>query len=229
MSRGSIGNILSSDIGYQKDNVFFLKENIVSQESDNDIREIQHKNDKLRKANRDLKREIEQMNAELIATSKALKDKQNELLSYKSELEKVSTDLFETNQALTVLARNIDKGKKKLEERVDQTVNNKVMPIIKSFQRKDKSNRPLLEIDVIAGYLESLTTNSSIDQNIHLSLSDTEMKIATMIKNGLSSKKISDMLYISLETVKTHRKNIRRKLNLQKSGMNLNSYLKSTI
>jgi IS5 family transposase len=34
-------------------------------------------------------------------------------------------------------------------------------------------------------------------------------------------------LYISPETVKTHRKNIRRKLKLQGSGINLQSYLES--
>jgi DNA-binding CsgD family transcriptional regulator len=53
--------------------------------------------------------------------------------------------------------------------------------------------------------------------------------VAVMVKNGLTSQKIADMLYISLDTVKTHRKNIRKKLKIQNSKVNLTSYLRSRL
>jgi len=59
------------------------------------------------------------------------------------------------------------------------------------------------------------------------SLSTTELRIASMIKNGMSSEEIAEYLYISSFTIKTHRRNIRRKLNLQNSGVNLRAYLES--
>lgn len=57
-------------------------------------------------------------------------------------------------------------------------------------------------------------------------LSATELKVALFIKEGLSSNEIARQLTISVATVKTHRKNIRRKLKIQNSKINLSSYLK---
>jgi DNA-binding CsgD family transcriptional regulator len=47
-----------------------------------------------------------------------------------------------------------------------------------------------------------------------------------MIKNGFTSKEIAHLLNISHHTVKTHRKSIRRKLNIKNADINLASYLK---
>jgi DNA-binding NarL/FixJ family response regulator len=55
------------------------------------------------------------------------------------------------------------------------------------------------------------------------------MRVALMIKNGLTSQQISDLLCISLHTVKTHRKNIRKKLKISDTNINLVSYLKSKL
>jgi len=55
------------------------------------------------------------------------------------------------------------------------------------------------------------------------------LRIASMIKNGISSEEIARHLYISPSTVKTHRRNIRKKLNIHNSGMNLRAYLESQL
>ena len=52
------------------------------------------------------------------------------------------------------------------------------------------------------------------------SLTQTEMKVCALIKTGLSSKEIAVLLTVSLETVKTHRRRIRKKLELD-GGANL--------
>ena len=51
------------------------------------------------------------------------------------------------------------------------------------------------------------------------------MKIAAMVKNKMSSKEIASVMYISLETVKAHRKNIRRKLKIHNTKHKLSEYL----
>jgi DNA-binding CsgD family transcriptional regulator len=53
-----------------------------------------------------------------------------------------------------------------------------------------------------------------------------ELRVAVMIKKGFSSEEIARLLHISPHTVKTHRKSIRRKLNLKNANINLASYLK---
>jgi two-component system invasion response regulator UvrY len=54
------------------------------------------------------------------------------------------------------------------------------------------------------------------------SLSNRELEIIKLIKEGLSSKEISTQLNISLKTVEVHRHNILKKLNLKNSAALVN-------
>jgi two-component system nitrate/nitrite response regulator NarL len=45
-------------------------------------------------------------------------------------------------------------------------------------------------------------------------LTDTEAKIIKLIGQGMSSQKISELLFVSIKTIENHRSNICRKLNL---------------
>ena len=75
--------------------------------------------------------------------------------------------------------------------------------------------------------LNTLTSQLKNSADSMLSLSASELRIAVMIKNGLTGPQIADLLHISLDTVKTHRRNIRKKLGLTNSNTNLASYLQS--
>jgi DNA-binding NarL/FixJ family response regulator len=58
-------------------------------------------------------------------------------------------------------------------------------------------------------------------------LSSREVEIATMIRQGLSTKAIAQTLDISQRTTENHRNNIRRKMGIEKTSTNLNQYLLS--
>jgi DNA-binding CsgD family transcriptional regulator len=60
-------------------------------------------------------------------------------------------------------------------------------------------------------------------------LTPTELRVAAMIKKGLPSLRIADKLCVSLHTIKSHRRNIRKKLKIENSAINLESYLRSTM
>ncbi len=49
---------------------------------------------------------------------------------------------------------------------------------------------------------------------IRFKLTPTEIKIISLIRQGCSTKQIGEKLFVSFETVKSHRKNIYRKLNI---------------
>jgi len=49
-------------------------------------------------------------------------------------------------------------------------------------------------------------------------ITDREKEILDLISRGYSTKEISEILYISDETVKSHRKNLFRKLNARNSA-----------
>jgi DNA-binding CsgD family transcriptional regulator len=62
--------------------------------------------------------------------------------------------------------------------------------------------------------------------SLKYSLTATEIHICEMIRNGMKSKEIAEMLFIEEGTVSVHRTNIRRKLGL-KGKPSLNAFLLS--
>ena len=96
--------------------------------------------------------------------------------------------------------------------------------------KKNKScQRITTDLDVLETIVNSLYSVLDNHHEIIKLLTDQEMRVAALIKRGLTSQKISDLLCISEDTVKTHRKNIRKKLKIQNSNVNLISYLKSNM
>jgi len=139
---------------------------------------------------------------------------------------KVNKELLDTNRALSVLATNIEKNWKEMEKRIGLTISSKVIPMVNEL-RKDKALQDKAELDMLATYVNDLTSGLTDGMVVATSLSSMELRIAAMVKNGLTSQEIARQLNISLHTVKTHRKNIRKKLKIQNSTVNLSSYLRS--
>lgn len=176
-----------------------------------------------------LSNQIDDITAELISSSEKLKQKQSELVRHKFELENVNKDLLQTNRAMSFLAQNIVKKKKEVEQKVARTVLTKIIPILNDLKKKEALQKYIAEIEVLCVYVNGLAPEADQYNKILANLSATEMRIATLIKNGMSSQSIADALNISIETVKTHRKKIRRKLEVKNSDTNLTSYLRSAM
>ena len=183
--------------------------------------------EKLQKANDELEKRVKERSAELDNALEIIKRREKDLIRRKSALEKLNKELLDTNQALSVLAENIDKEKEHMEKRISQEVTGKIMPIIKGLQKDVYCQKRLADLEVLAQYLNDIVSGSTSNHLLNSSLTDQEMRVAVMIKNGLTSQKIADMLNISLHTVKFHRKSLRKKLDIQKSGISLKAYLKS--
>jgi len=157
--------------------------------------------------------------------NKSLHILKEELVKNRSEGESLNRKLVQTHQAMSVLARNIDSEKIELEKKVNITITSKVMPIIKELLTEKRANKFWPEISSMAEYLNSITTKSELHLKSISVLSETEMKIAAMVKNKITSKEIAALMFISLETVKVHRKNIRRKLKIHNTKHKLSEYL----
>jgi len=63
----------------------------------------------------------------------------------------------------------------------------------------------------------------------HLNLTPKEIKVANLIKQGMTSKEICEILGSSEKVVAFHRQNIRRKLGLLNKKVNLKSYLAAKV
>lgn len=178
------------------------------------------------KSNCELEQRVEERTKELIGAAEKLEEKQRELLRHKLDLEKANKELVQTNTALSVLARNVDKKRDEVEKKIALTISSQIMPLIEEIKHDNIPEKTRAKMDVLEAYLYDLTPETARSHDIIISLSAMELRVAVMIKNGFSSEEIARLLHISPHTVKTHRKSIRRKLNLQNANINLSSYLK---
>jgi len=210
--------------------IFFVKDKLHSTIATfTDITDLKRIEKALMKSRNELENRVEERTFELSNALEAIKHSEEQLLWQKMSLEKVNKELIETNQAVSVLARNMDKKKEELEKKFLKICNDKILPILKRLQKDVYCNKREADLELVISYLDKITHDSPPIHKIDSHLTEQEMRITMMIKNGLTSQQISDLLCISLHTVKTHRKNIRRKLKLDNQNINLVSYLKSKL
>jgi PAS domain S-box-containing protein len=174
----------------------------------------------------ELQKRVEERTSELSATAEELDQKQRELMRHKLELQRANEELVKTNTALSVLARNIDRRKKELEQQIAHRVSSLLLPLVDEIARDGVREKTRAKLDVLAAHLKNLTPGLPRSREVIITLSTMELRIALMIKKDFSSEAIARLLHISPHTVKTHRRNIRKKLALRNSDINLASFLK---
>ena len=150
-----------------------------------------------------------------------------EINEYRRRYDDLTSRMLENNRALSVLARNLEESRLDGERRIIKYVLSLVAPVIDRLE--SKSNLTPLEHDILISLqdLQALKVGDGKENSLPQVLTESEMRIAALIKNGLTNDEIAARLNISSHTVRTHRRNIRRKLELNKTGQNLRTYLKS--
>lgn len=157
-----------------------------------------------------------------------VKERTTELRDAFKELEVKSKSLEETNTALKVLLEKRDGDKIELEGRLIANVNQLVEPYLEKLKNTDLDERQKAFLKIVKSNLKDITSPflKSLDRQ-HLKLTPTEIQVAELVKQGKSAKEIADLMNLSWKTIKTHRRNIRSKLNLKNKKTNLRSYLMS--
>jgi FixJ family two-component response regulator len=169
------------------------------------------------------------MEEELKRTVKELEHSEGECIAYGQRLEDINEQLLETNKALSVLAENLERTREESEKRIVLKVRSLIVPIVEKLQGDRTLSRYQADLNTLMAHIEDLTSGLGRDTRIAGNLSSTELRIASMIMNELTSQEIANQLHISLSTVKTHRRNIRRKLNIQHSGQGLRGFLEANL
>ena len=158
---------------------------------------------------------------ELKLAEDALKESRQALLEQKQSLE-------ETNIALKVLLKKRDEDKDELEKKFLANVKGLVFPYVEKLKNaplrpKDKTLVEIIEThlnDLLSPMLQSFS-------NVKIVLTPQEMQVASLVKDGKTSKEIANILNVAETTVNFHRKNLRKKFGLTRQQSNLRSYLLS--
>jgi DNA-binding CsgD family transcriptional regulator len=157
-----------------------------------------------------------------------LKLAQMALKQSKLAVEEQKRELEEANIALKVLLKQRENDKADLEQKVLANIKNLVLPYVEKLRRAPLRAKDKTTVDIIEAHLKDIISPLMHRlANINILLTPQELQVATLVKDGRSSKEIAEILTISETTVHFHRKNLRRKFGITSSATNLRSYLMS--
>jgi DNA-binding NarL/FixJ family response regulator len=178
--------------------------------------ELKHKNQ-----SRELEEQINHRTRELSETVEKLKARESELAAKMEEL-------HELNTALKVLLNNRETDRVTLEENIQSNVKKLILPCIERLKKgaikskRIQSEFQLLETslnDLVAPFARQISSD-------YFGLTPNEIKVALLIKQGMTTKEIAKELNLSVNTIMTHRYKIRSKLGIKNQTKNLQVFLK---
>lgn len=142
-------------------------------------------------------------------------------------LRREKEQLEEMNITLRNVLKSIDKDRGEMFDEVSAKINSLVVPALERIESEDDPSIRKGYLTVVRDQLSRLAPGSANSDPLLLKLTHMETKVAQFIQSGYSSKDIAHSLNLSVETVQTHRKNIRAKLGLRGKRTSLYAHLKS--
>lgn len=145
-----------------------------------------------------------------------------------AELETEKTRLVEMNITLRNVISSIKREREEFQEELARTVRQGLLPTLARFKGENAPEVRNAYADLLTDQLLRLCAGQdSGDDARLLRLSPMELKVCQFIRAGKRTKDIAEALQVSVDTVQTHRKNIRKKLNLKGGNANLFNYLRT--
>lgn len=150
---------------------------------------------------------------------------ERELEEINRQLQIEHTIAVEKNIALGQVLQHIDDEKSQIITEIQANIEKTLMPLVGKLAAK--AGPDLIDyVNLLRTGLEEIASPflKSLEQ-YSVSLTRREIEICDLIKRNRSSKEIAVTLDISIETVRNHRKSIRRKLGIANNKINLTTFL----
>lgn len=178
---------------------------------------------------------LEQRATELMKLNKKLKQEieerklaEQELRKREAQLKIQTSELEEVNTALRVLLKRRDEDKIETEEKVLYNVKELVVPYIERLKSRELDAKRRAYVSILESNLNEIVSPFARRlSSKYIGLMPTEIQIADLVKQGRTTKEIAEILNSSDRTMEFHRNNIRKKLGVNKSKVNLRSHLLS--
>jgi len=163
----------------------------------------------------------------LVRDITARKNSEDKLLEKTDELERERKTLAEKNITLKNILEQIDRQRRDIQTLLYHDFEKEVVPLLNRLKRKADSGMRK-DLEVLGKTIDAVLARDSDEFKLNFArLTSRESEICEYIKNGMSSKEISEKLSISTLTVAKHREKIRQKLGLAQKGMSLATFLRS--
>ncbi len=166
-----------------------------------------------------------------LAEITARKNEEALLARHSEELEERvrerTAELSGMNVALEVLLRKRAEDREELERAVLANVRRRILPALERLEASCRGEAEPLAAEIRHGLQELTDPFRHRLSTACQDLTPAELRVADLIREGLSTKEIAARLGVGTSTVDTHRHGIRRKLGLDTRRANLRAYLLS--
>ncbi len=141
-----------------------------------------------------------------------------------------SRELEDINTALKVLLKQRERDRHEIEMNILSNIKLLINPYIRRLKMNRNMSDELIYLNIIEDNLNEISSSFSSSLSFQYSaFTPKEVLIADLIRDGLQDKDITNALNISLETVKSHRQNMRKKLDIYGTKSNLREKLLSLL
>jgi len=139
-----------------------------------------------------------------------------------------SVNIKESNLFVrTRVQRRADEGRN-LEEMIMFTIRELIFPSLDTIRKTGLKESQKTIIDRIESSLMDIISPFYYDTSVlYPDLTPTEIQVAQLIKKGKCSKEIAVVMNLSVKTIESHRKSIRKKIGIRNKKTNLRTYLLS--
>lgn len=143
------------------------------------------------------------------------------------EADALNQKIGHLNTALEVLLQKRQSDRREIEDNITASVRQVIMPEIETLKAHSTDPEIRRCLGLLEMELDQMTSSFACTLTGRYNLSSTEIRVAQLIKEGLTTDEISDHLNLAAKTISFHRNNIRKKLGIHKKKVNLQTHLLS--
>jgi PAS domain S-box-containing protein len=157
---------------------------------------------------------------------------EKQVITTQRELKKNTEESQELNAALNILLRRQQADRIEDQSAISNQIKGSVSPFLEKLKKASSNTNQTNLLTILENNLAHLIKtygDSSTFTSIYQLLTPIEIQVASLIRQGYSTKNIALSLFISSGTVNIHRKHIRKKLGLNGKPTNLTSYLMALV
>lgn len=193
-----------------------------------EVQERRSAEHKLQIARDELESRVRMRTGELASVNECLRNEVETRRRTEKSLRRREADLEEANAALRVLLKRIEDSKTELEERFLANINELVFPYLNRLKRRVKDAKGRTYLEIVETNINELASPLGSRLCARFSrLTPTELEVAKLVVQGKTTKAIAEILNTATSTVDFHRNNIRGKVGIRSSSVNLRTYLSS--
>jgi PAS domain S-box-containing protein len=141
-----------------------------------------------------------------------------------------TVELEEINATLRVLLKQREQDQKEFENNILSNLKYLINPYLTKLKRNRSFSEDTVYLNILESNLNEIVSPFASTLSFqYLDFTPKEILVANLIKDGRQDKDIAEISNVTLDTVKTHRQNIRKKLGIYGTRINLRTKLLSLI